>query len=196
MNAYYLLLPNPMGKHAFGIAAGPDSLDPVEWMHGKKLKSVPNPIVLTLHAGSGATDDLADIAGGLYTVFSKRLQAALGAAGVDNVDYYPARLVHPTSGQHREDFVVANVLGLVSAVDASKSTISPGFGKIPGTLRQFTVDDERVRDLHLFRLRESPRLIVVDVAVKSAVDSANLDGVFLQPTQEWTGTNSGPRRRL
>jgi hypothetical protein len=192
MSSYYLLLRDPVAPHAFGIADGPDEMDPVAWMQGKQLVSVPDSIVLRLHPASGLSPDLADIAGGLYTVFSNRLRAALEGAGVDNIDYYPVRLEHPSAKVRRHDYVLANVLGMVAAVDASKSTISPGRGKIPGRLRQFTVDPQSAGDLRLFRLKESPRLIVIGYSVKTALDRAQLDGLFLQPTQEWTGTNGGP----
>jgi hypothetical protein len=192
MKSYHLLLRNPMAEHAFGISGGPDEVNPVDWLKGHALTSVPDPITLQLHPASGDSPDLADIAGGLYTVFSNRLRSALQAAGVDNVDYYPARLVHPTSRHQRDDYFAVNVLGLVSAVDVSKSTISPGRGRIPGVLRQFTIDPQRGGDLRLFRLAESPRLIIIDNGVKAELEKAALDGVFIQPTQSWTGTNSGP----
>jgi hypothetical protein len=192
MKSFYLLHRNPMADHAFGIVGGPDDLDPIDWLEGKKLTPVASPVVLEMHEASGESGDLADIAGGLYTVFSDRLRKTLVAAGVDNVDYFPARLVHPVSGNRSDDYALVNVLGLVEAVDKSKSTMTGIGGRLPPTLKQFTIDQKRAGDLRLFRLAESPRLIVIDESVKTTIEAAALDGVFIQRTQEWTGTNGGP----
>jgi uncharacterized protein DUF1629 len=187
MKSYHLLLPNPKADHAFGIAGGPDDLDPVDLIQGRPLTAVPNPVILELHEASGQSKVLADIADGLYTVFSPRLRAALVSAGVDNIDYYPARLVHPSLGAVSDDYLLVNVLGLVRAVGEAKSMTA-------AFVKQFTIDEHRAGDLRLFRLEESPTLIVIDSAVKAEIEKTNLDGVFIQPTQAWVGVNRGPPR--
>jgi uncharacterized protein DUF1629 len=192
MKSYYLLHRNPMANHAFGIVGGPDDLDPVDFMQGKILTSVPTPIVLEMHEASGESGILADIGDGLYTVYSDRLRKVLIGAGVDNVDYFPARLVHPVSGTRSDDYALVNVLGLVEAVDRSKSTMTPARGRLPGQLRGFTIDSQRAGDLRLFRLAESPDLIVIEESVMAEIEAATLDGVFIQPTQDWSGMNGGP----
>jgi hypothetical protein len=145
-----------------------------------------------LHGASGDTEQLADLGSGLFTVCSLRLKTVLTDSGVDNIDYFPARLEHPESGRRRDDYFLVNILGLVKAVDVSKSTITPGRGNLPGKLKQFTVDERLAGGLALFRLAESPRLIVIEGAIKTAVDAANLSGVYVQATQNWTGFNTGP----
>ncbi len=177
---------------AFGIAGAPEDLDPVDWIQGKKLLPRQNPVPLMLHGASGDTEQLADIGSGLFTVCSTRLRSVLTDSGVDNIDYFPVRLEHSESGRRRDDYLLVNILGLVKAVDVANSTIIPGRGNLPGKLRQFTIDERLAGNLPLFRLAESPRLIVIEGAIKAAIEAANLNGIYVQATQDWTGFNTGP----
>jgi hypothetical protein len=191
MKTYYLLLEDPTSDNAFGIAKGPDNLEPVDWIQGKKLSPGPAPQLLTLHEASGTSDKLADIGAGLYTVFSPRLRNVLTAAGVDNIDYFPARLELPGTGSHWDDYFLVNILGLIRAVAGPAGAHPSGRRSLAGMLTHFTIDEQRAAGVPLFRLAESPDLIVIDEPVKAKIEAANLDGIYIQPTQEWSGVNNG-----
>src|SRR5712692_9049547 len=85
-------------------------------------------------------------------LMSKRLVAALESGGVDNTQVFPAEMKKSDTGEVIHDFVVVNVIGMVSCADLDASNSSP-----LADVRFFhklVLDPERTRGLLMFRLAE------------------------------------------
>jgi hypothetical protein len=133
------------------IAQGP-GLETEPWVFGRKLSfEVPEPLIYTLHLGSGM----------LLPMYEEReplmrqdLLDALLEAGVDNLDVYRATVRDPVAAREWDNYWAFNVLGLVAAGVSDPA---------------LTIDESKTKGLLLFRLAEVPSIIVVDEIVRQAV---------------------------
>jgi hypothetical protein len=101
-------------------------------------------------------------------LMSNRLIAALRLAGVDNLQVFSAELKDRDSGTINKDYSVVNIIGIVEAADLTNSESLPlGDKKIFTKLK---LDDQKARNLVIFRLAES----LIDVIVhEKVVDVVN-----------------------
>ena len=183
--SFYLLEQDLYLPGTWGVSDGPEELEPIDLLAGAGLTVGDGPAEIELSDASG--DAQPDIVISLLPLFSLRLRLALEQAGVDNVQYIAARLHHPDGHVIEGRYFVANVLGRVRAVDRKASHFGEPTGSIEGDLLDFVVDPSAVRDLRLFRVDESPTLIVIDEALKLALQSSGLVGLEFLPTTRWTG---------
>lgn len=112
-------------------------------------------------------------------LMTKRLIAALEAAGVDNLQTFPAEITNSETGDVIRDYMVVNVIGLVSAADLAASTTTPlADVKFFHTL---VVDEKRANGLLMFRLAESRLDVIVEERVAAAIRAGNFRDVVLEP---------------
>jgi hypothetical protein len=119
------------------------------------------------------------------SLMHRRLVDAMMSAGVDNLQLYPAEIRDESSGETIEDYVVANVVGLVSCANVTASTTEPLADVY--FFHELVIDPTRTGDLLLFRLAESQMDIIVHEKVASAIRSADLPGLVLEPLREEIG---------
>lgn len=121
-------------------------------------------------------------------VLSARLRRTLEEAGVDNIDYYPARIHNTVTGATLDGYYVANLIGRVACLDRERSIVEPAPG-IPDALLEIYemhLDYDRIGDLRMFRLHELPFVILVDEGVKEALERARITGVRLSPADGYS----------
>jgi hypothetical protein len=120
-------------------------------------------------------------------VISTKFRAALEAAGVENVDYYPARILDETTGRIHDDYWVANIVGVVQCMDRELSVYTP-MAASPDLVRE-------IEELHLsyprvngkmFRLDEWFPLILVEESVRESIEANGLRGVRLVPAEGYS----------
>lgn len=118
------------------------------------------------------------------------LVEALIAAGVNNLELFPARITNPVTGYVHEDYQAFNVIGLVSAADLEQSTLMHDDEK-PGLLDtdfdSLVLDEDRTMGFHLFRLAENCSAICVSEKVKKAVEERRIPGIIFYGPGEWSG---------
>ena len=112
----------------------------------------------------------------------KRLVAALQAAGVDNLQIFPAVVTDTVSGHTSEDYVVVNVVGLVSCVDMSKSIGHPIANA--HYFERLVIDSNQAHGLLCFRIKQSIIEIIVHQQVADAITKGAFAGVVLEPASE------------
>lgn len=121
-------------------------------------------------------------------VVSSRFRQALEAAGVDNIDYYDARILNTVTGAALDGYHVANIIGRVACLDREASVVEPAPG-IPDAILdiyEMVLDYDRIGDLRMFRLHELPFVILVDEGVKEAIQRAQITGVRLSPADGYS----------
>jgi len=164
------------------------------WYHGHKLKiAVPTPLNYVLEKDPDDPEDcnmnmLYDSKA--FPLIHKSLLEALTAAGVNNLELFPARITNPNTGEVHEDYQAFNVVGLVSAADLEKSTLM-NEADTPTLLDtdfdSLVIDESKTMGFRLFRLAENCSAIVVDEKVKAAVEERGIPGIVFYGSGEWSG---------
>jgi len=160
------------------LVEAPEADEP--WCEGRAVDEPTAPLVATLDPVGSVPP--ASMYEGLVPLWSGALLAAVREAGADNLQVSAAVLVESASGRQWKDYWAVNVLGLVGAVDLAGSgmaTDAATRGDLePGSWR---IDPKRAAHFRIFRLAESPDLVVVDEAVRRAVVRVALPDVELIP---------------
>lgn len=117
---------------------------------------------------------------------SERFKKTLDAAGVDNVDYYPVRVVNEVTGEVRSDYYVANVVGLIDCLDREKSGIisDPDVPGLITDIERIILKEDKAKGTLFFRLKNVSGVVIAHPRVKDAVTKAKLTGVKFTPSAE------------
>lgn len=141
---------------------------------------------LELHMDRGSqgllTDDLV-IRKRRGLVHSQKLIDALRRAGVDNIDYYPCRIVNDVTGEVFQTHQAANILDVIYCLDweSSELEIDDEEPNEIWYINNLKLIEERLGDAPMFRLGERRSIIVVHETVKKAVEAAGATGVVFLP---------------
>lgn len=163
------------------------------WYHGRKLKlTVPVPLEYALEKDD---DEPFFNLKMMYDsepvpIMHHSMVQALQAAGVNNLELFPARLTDPNTGKVHEDYQAFNVVGLVSAADLEESTLmdeSAPPAMLDTDFDSLVIDEKKIMGFRLFRLAESCSAIVVSEKVKKAVEERGIPGIVFYGPGEWSG---------
>jgi hypothetical protein len=116
---------------------------------------------------------------------SDKLARVLRKAGVENIDYYPLRIVRDATGEVYRTHEAANILDVTFCVDRDQSDLSVG-DENPRDLwfiDRLVVNSERLGDTLCFRLGERPSTVIVHRRVKEAVEDAGISGPIFLPVE-------------
>jgi len=112
----------------------------------------------------------------------KKLVDVIQTAGVDNIEVFPAIVTWPEKNKVIEDYVVVNIVGLVSCAVKEESDTSP-IADVD-YFHSITIDPARTNNLLMFRLAESQIEVLVHEQVADAIKAGNFEGVVLEPVAE------------
>jgi hypothetical protein len=115
-------------------------------------------------------------------VMSKRLVSALAAAGVDNLQTFPAEIKHSLTGDIISDFVVFNIVGMVSAANLGASSSTP-LADVQH-FHKLVIDPARPKGLLMFRLAESRRDIIVAEQIADAIRAGGFTDLGVEQLEE------------
>ncbi len=120
-------------------------------------------------------------------ILSARFKSVLDRAGIDNIDYYPVRIVNKITGKIAKNYFAANIIGIISCMDKEKSkyTVFPAIPDKISSIEELHLDYKKIHNEKMFRLYERIVLILVDESVKAAVTKANLKGVKFVPAENF-----------
>jgi hypothetical protein len=128
------------------------------------------------------TDDLV-VAKQRCIAHSQRLREVLRRAGVQNIDYYPLRVVDPASGVVYRSHQAANILDTIHCLDLENSALEIN-DEDPTHIwyiDYLVLMGERLGDVPLFRLGDRPWTVIVRRDVKEAVEAAAISGPSFLP---------------
>jgi hypothetical protein len=116
-------------------------------------------------------------------IVSEHFIKVLQGAGVTNFQQFPAVLVNPSTKKQRTGFYLFNVLGMIKAADLQKSSFdtlmdadAEGVDVPLVAFNQIVLDGTKPRGLHMFRMAESPNVLVVDDTIKTALKENRPEG--------------------
>lgn len=184
--SYYVMVGE--GKHPImPIARGPDFEG--NWRLGRILAgAVPQPLVYVLDS---------DYEGQPKPVYYEKaipvmrddVVAALQGAGVDNIQYFDAVLVNPTTGQRHTNYKAYNIVGLVACADMGSSEVMDPSSARMGDIDfgGLVIDEAKAAGHLLFRLAENVNAVVVHEHVKRAIEASGIPGFVFYGPGEWSG---------
>lgn len=115
-------------------------------------------------------------------LMSKRLVETIQAAGVDNIEVFPAVVTWEEKNRVIDDYVVVNIVGLISCAVKDQLDTSPIAGV--DYFHSITIDPARTNNMLMFRLAESQIEVLVHEQVADAIKAGNFEGVVLEPVAE------------
>lgn len=124
--------------------------------------------------------------GGVSTLFHDDLVEILNKLGIDNIQYIPVDIQAPDDTLE-EGYSIANIIGLIDAVDIDNSTLGEKIGNIRQTLYSFTINEEKTNGLHIFRVLHAPSLIIIDQWLKEQLLAHEVEEVVMYPTEDYNG---------
>lgn len=176
MTTYFELQPDIFAKHVPAIAT--PLADEINFRSGVLIQdSFTVPLIFS--TGHGIQDPPRGFHSRLIPLMSDAFLAALKAAGVANLQCFRAEL-HGVAGATWKDYQAVNVLGLVACADLSASEFThimdrPGDGLPLFAFEELKVDAARANGALLFRLSESPGVLLIAESVVSALRAQRSD---------------------
>lgn len=157
---------------------------------GRQLKKVPPPLSFELRVDPKAKDavrfpplDLHNTTS-RQALFSERLIACLADSGVDNIDYYDARVVYePTKTPVA--YRAANIIGIASVLDRSQSEFKATESGTIYELLKIVIDETKCQGQGMFRFKELSNMIVVSDPIKEALEARQITGIRIIRDAEW-----------
>ncbi len=113
-----------------------------------------------------------------------RLVKILNDAGVDNLQIFPAEVRRADTGEEVLGYVTANIVGRVSCANIEQSDVSP-LADVH-YFHDLVIDPSRTQGLLMFRVHESPMIVLVHERVANAIQAAEVVGVTLESVSEST----------
>lgn len=114
-----------------------------------------------------------------FHLMSQRMVDALQGAGATNLQIFSAQVRNLETGHVRDDFVVVNIVGLISCAVDEKSQSTPIADR--RYFLNLVIDETRARGVPVFRLAESQLDVIVCEEVAKALRNAQLRSVSLEP---------------
>lgn len=164
MSAYYLLEADNYSD--YGVTENPKIDDDSSFLAGSVISKELPPLVFEVNFPK--KKKLPHFFGDEVLLASKAFLEALKNSGVDNFQSFPAKVINPDTGQSWEDYFAVNVIGLVKAVDMEKSDFDilmegddEGIETPLVAFRDIVLEKNKIKDMHMFRLVESPVALIV-----------------------------------
>ncbi|QAT83377.1 hypothetical protein EJ065_1779 [Corallococcus coralloides] len=172
MKKYYQISEDSFLDH--GITSGP-TLPDESVMAGKWVEADALPR-LVYEVNTPDDEPCQHFMSGGAVIVSERFIQVLRGAGANNFQCFPALLINPETQKQRSGFYLFNVLGLIKAADMQRSSFmtlmeadTEGVDAPLVSFENIVLDGTRSRGLHMFRLAESPSVLVMDESVKTAL---------------------------
>lgn len=120
---------------------------------------------------------------------SSKFKSVLESVGIDNVDYYPVRIVNEVTGETSSDYFVANIVGIIPCMDMKNSKYKNilAFPDKIRSIQELHIDYSKIDGDKLFRLAElKTAIIIAHESLKIAAEEAKLSGVTFSPAEGYS----------
>jgi len=115
-------------------------------------------------------------------LMQERLVEVLRSVGVDNLQTSPAEILREDTQEEVQGYVALNIVGRVSCADLKSSRTSPLANVY--YFHNLVIDPKRTQGLLMFRVDESPMIVLVHEKVAKAIQAGNFLGLTLEPVSE------------
>ncbi len=118
-----------------------------------------------------------------YLVFGPKLRDTIAKLTRDGIQYLPAIVKDEATGETLSDYLVANLLVNIPAIDRKGSALEIADGMI-FAIDRLVLDASRVGDHSLFRLQEFASLVVVREDVADGIAQSKCSGMQFLPVNK------------
>ena len=162
----------------------PDSIDPSEWLAGKRMS---DPGVLELKFSLESGKFRSAIIGGFLPLFHVKFAEVLNSFPVDNIQYYPVKILDQNDGSVEENYLLANIIGLIDCVDLEKSKLKHWKSGMGFNFESMVIDESKTNGAKIFRIESDPTKIVITEDLKDFLVSKEiLSGVEVVRTEDYS----------
>ncbi len=154
------------------------------WFEGVRFDKGLPPQILYVDSSYGS--HLPDIFDTILPIISTRLLSILLHNGVSNIDSYPIQIKDQKTGEIYDHYHAVNVVGLIDAIDSTRSPHRSRFGREYYEGPIFLNESSEILS-PLFRLTSGPTLLVVTEALARAIEREGFVAVLLQPLGDYSG---------
>lgn len=116
------------------------------------------------------------------SLMQKKLVEILRNSGVDNIQTFPTVITHPETNKTYDDYLLVNVIGMLSCANVEASTTSPLADVY--YFHNLVIDPQKVEDLLIFRLAESQMNIIIHEKVAKEIEKEDFKRLILEPLSE------------
>ena len=116
-------------------------------------------------------------------LMQERFVEVLRQAGVDNLQTFPTEVRREDTNEVVPGYVVVNIVGRVSCAKMEESDKDHVLGNAY-YFHDLVIDPKQTGDLLMFRLHESPMVVLVHENVARAIEAGNFLGLTLEPLAE------------
>jgi len=157
------------------------------WQSGAILADPPTqPILIEATPQLGYQGPPPDYYDDAISLMSPRLKQTLEAAGVDNIEYYPAVITYRRT-EEIYDWYAFNIVGLMAVADLDKSDIKneDGLPFANSSINGFSVDPKKTHNMYLFRSAENVMTTLVSGQIKDAIDKEGINTFSFTKPEDW-----------
>jgi len=162
----------------------PDEIDLIESIMGKKPDFYELPIEIQAEIDEDEDIVYTDIINPGVPLFSEKMKSSLDELGVDNIDYFPVRIIDWETKEELAEYWLAIVTDLVACLDLENSQISKNASGRE-IITKFSVDHSKAAGSKLFRFHHIPGLVIINEALKDKLSKIEFKGVSFQHTNEY-----------
>lgn len=119
-------------------------------------------------------------------LMQQRLVDTLQQNGVDNLQLFPTQIHRQDTNEEVHGYVTVNIVGRIACAVMRESKTSP-LADVH-YFHELTIDPRKTHDLPMFRLHESPMLVLVHERIAKAIEAGGFEGLTLQAVRETAGT--------
>ena len=134
------------------------------------------PFVFTYYDEAG--NPLPDLFQG-KSIMSKKMLKVFTDCGADNIQVFPMKFINKETNEERDDYVVFNIIGLVSCAKVDESESLPLGGGHYFT--NLVIDQDATHGAPLFRVKESLMDIIVNEKIAKKLEEGEIQGILLTP---------------
>jgi len=118
-------------------------------------------------------------------LMQQRLVDVLRGAGVDNLQTFASEVRRQDTNEAVPGYVVENIVGRVACARMKESTKEQLIGHAY-VFQNLIIDPKQIGDLLIFRLHQSPMVVLVHERIARAIEAGNFLGLTLEAVAETT----------
>jgi hypothetical protein len=155
------------------------------WTEGKPFDPKPSePVVVKIQEGYEDSNPSNFMS--VPPVISNELYEVFKNLNIPDVEFYDAILASEETGKQLNGYKAYNLTKMIHAADMKSSKFAEGFSSrdIDASFDSLTLDESKIGNSLMFRLKEYTSAVIVHRSVKEAIEEAGIKNInFTSPSE-------------
>jgi ankyrin repeat protein len=178
-NKHWVLYADNTVKDLHSINNVPEHIVLNDWISGKQI-TIPKDKNIQISRKCINGDHWGDMPLSKYPFFHKDFIDYLNEFGIDNIQYQPVDVIEDDNKITDYDHYLLNITSPLQHIKEYNINIPPIAGP-----ERFEIDTSKTNGLHIFRIAENPKLIIISDKLNSFLTEKELACIKTIPTQEY-----------